>query len=374
MVGYRPDGKPDRRVVYGKTRREVQEKLDGLRGRSRDGTLLEPDKERETVASYLTRWVETTKTSVRPKTWKRYDEIVRLHLAPQLGKRRLSALKPDHVQAFYAAMLAAEGPGTRGPRYSPRTVHHCHRVLHRALEMAVKWGYVPRNVCDVVEAPRVPKIEIIPPSPEELGRLFDVAETAVDRLRALWTVATYSGCRLGELLALQWCDLDLDRGALSVRRTLLRTKAGVPEYGEPKTARSRRTLKLPAVAMAALRAHRDRQAWDRQALGDGWAEYDLVFATQLGTAFLAADVSHKFKRAVERAGLPRRIRFHDLRHASATAMLRAGIHPKAASARLGHSTIGITMDLYSHAIEELDADAADKLEEVFRRARAASGG
>src|SRR5439155_5796922 len=137
------------------------------------------------------------------------------------------------------------------------TVHHCHAVLHRALEQAMRWGYVAWNVCDRVEPPKVPHREIQPPGPGQIETLLDTAEAKGDRLAALWTVAVYSGCRLGELLALQWSDVDLETGRLSIRRSLLRARQGVPEYGEPKTARSRRTITLSGTAIAALRAHRD---------------------------------------------------------------------------------------------------------------------
>ena len=361
MVGYKPDGKKDVRTVYGKTRAECQAKLDELRKRATGGLLADADKERDTVATYLERWIETTRTSVRPKTHTRYAEIVRLHLAPGLGRHKLTALKPDYIQKVYAAKLDSG--------LAPRTVHHCHAVLHRALAMAVKWNYLPLNPCDRVDAPRVPRREIVPPTPAELGWLLDTAEAHEDALRGLWAVAIYSGCRLGEVLALQWQDVDLEHGTLTVRRTLVKTKAGMPEYGEPKSVQSRRTLKLPAMAMAALRAHRDRQTWARQALGDAWTDYGLVFCTRIGTAFLAGDVSHKFKRAAERAGLPKTLRFHDLRHASATLMLRAGIGMKTASARLGHSTITLTANTYQHVTQDLDADAADRLEAVMLAAR-----
>jgi len=363
MVGYRPDGKPDIREVAAKSRGDCQKKLDDLRKRASGGLLTDAEKARDTVAAFLMRWVDATKASVRPNTHKRYEEIVRLHLSPGLGRHKLSALKPDHVQRFYADKM--------GSKLSPRTVHHCHRVLHRALQMAVRWGYVPRNVCQAVEAPKVPRREIVPPTAQQIDRLLTSAEAHGDRLGVLWSVAFYSGCRQGELLGLQWTDLDLAGGMLTVRRTLTKATRGVPSYGEPKSATSRRTVKLAADAVDALRAHRDRQNFDRSKLGDAYAPYNLVFATALGTAFNNSEVCHRFKDALERAKLPRSIRFHDLRHASATAMLDAGIHPKSASARLGHSTIGITMDLYTHAMQELDADAADKLGEVLRRVRTA---
>ncbi len=377
MVGYKPDGKVDRRTVYGRTRAECQAKLDNLRTRASGGLLGDADKERDTVAAYLDRWVETTKTSVRPKTYERYAEIVRLHLTPGLGRHKLIALKPDHVQRFYADALNTPRSrgGKRPPRpLAPRTVHHCHRVLHRALRMAVRWGYVATNVCDRLDSPRVPHREMTPSTPEQVECLLADAEARGDRLAALWATAAYTGCRQGELLALKWHDLDLDRGTLTVRRSLEKATRGVPTYDDAKSATSHRTLSLPADAVVALREHRDRQEFERQRLGDAWGDYGLVFPTTLGTAYTASECWRRFKAALERAGLPASLRFHDLRHGNATAMFRAGVHPKAASVRLGHSTVQITLDLYTHAQQEMDIDAADKLGAVFRRARAAISG
>jgi integrase len=358
MVGYKPDGTPDRRMVFGKTKAECQRKLDELRRRAAGGLIGDAARERDTVAAYLASWLAGTESGIRASTHKRYGEIVRLHLIPELGRHRLAALRPDHIQAFYASTLASG--------LSPRTVHHCHAVLHRALKQAVRWGYLAASPCDRVDPPRVPHHEIRPPNPEELERLLDAAEASGDRLMALWTLAVYTGCRQGELLGLQWADLDLDAGRLSVRRSLAGSRAGVPRYGEPKTDRSRRTVKLPSEAVAALRAHRDRQNFERQRLGEDWTDYGLVFASAIGTPLNQRNVIRLFKAALVRAGLPEAIRFHDLRHAHATMMRQAGVDLKTVSARLGHSTIAITADLYTHAVQDLDEDAAELVQRVLR--------
>ena len=237
--------------------------------------------------------------------------------------------------------------------------------------MAVRWGYVASNVCDRLDPPRVPRREMTPCTPEQVERLLADAEVRGDRLAALWATAAYTGCRQGELLALKWHDLDLDRGTLTVRRSQEKSTRGVPTYDDAKSPTSHRTLRLPPDAVTALRAHRDRQELERRRLGDAWTDYGLVFPTTLGTAYTASECWRRFKAALERAGLPASLRFHDLRHGNATAMFRAGVHPKAASVRLGHSTVQITLDLYTHAQQEMDTDAADKLGAVFRRARAA---
>ncbi len=374
MVGYKLDGKKDVRTVYGKTRGEVQEKLDDLRERDRGGLLADADKANDTVAAYLTRWVTTTETTVRPKTHERYAELVRVHLVPGLGRRKLAALKPDHVQAFYAAKLTTPRPSTGAP-LSPRTVHHCHRVLHRALEMAVRWGYLPRNVCDAVDPPQVPRREMVPPSPADVGRLLDAAEADGDRYAALWALAALTGARQGELLALTWPDVDLDAATLRIRRSLTETKGGVPQFGEPKTAKSRRTVALSPEAVVGLRAHRARQNEERLRLGEGYAGYGLVFASRIGTPLDQKTVTYAFKRALNRVGLLRTVRFHDLRHGAITMMLSAGEPVAAVSEMVGHHSPAMTYGVYGHVIPGSGLQAAERLAGMLQAARdaAASG-
>jgi integrase len=270
------------------------------------------------------------------------------------------------VQRLYAAKLEAG--------LSPRTVRHVHRVLHTALTRAVRWRYVPANAAEAVDPPAVPEPEHAPPAAEELARLLDTAHATGDRLASLWTVAVFSGCREGELLGLRWADVDLARGTLAVRRTLVDARGGAPRFGEPKTSRSRRTVTLPEEAVAALRAQRESQERERRRLGPDYAGYGLVFASHLGTPLLARNVIRSFKAALARAGLPSRYRVHDLRHAAATLMLAAGVHPKVASARLGHSTVGLTLDLYTHSVEGLDADAAERIQRAVRGPQPPEGG
>ncbi len=363
MVGRKPDGKPDVRTVYAKTRGEVQDKLDALRRRSKGGMLSDAEAERESVADFLTRWLEAKRSTIRPRTWIRYEEFVRLHLVPTLGKIRLSALRPAALVKLYTDKHAAG--------LSPRTIHHLHTVLHTALEAAVKWGHVPRNVADAVDPPSVPKREMRPPTPSEVARLLDAAIADEDRFAPLWTVAVYSGCRQGELLGLKWDDVNLEKGTLHVRRSLIGANAGVPQFGEPKTKGSRRLVSLPTDAVATLHSQRAKQREERLLVGAEYAPYGLVFATSIGTPLLMSNVFRAFKKALARAGLPRTIRMHDLRHASATLALAGGVAGKVVSSRLGHSNIGTTLDLYTHDVDGLDSDAAARIQEVVRLARAA---
>lgn len=359
MVGTRGDGRPDRRSVSGHTRSEVQRKLIALRTAAINGRLADKDLGSTTVEVFFDRWLSAIGGSVRVGTWGRYAQVAKLHIVPALGRRKLSDLRPHHLQQLYSDK-AQSG-------LSPRTVQYIHATLRRALGMAVKWDTIPRNVALDVEAPRVPKREIHPPAPADLTRLIDSALDHQDRLAVFWTVAIYSGARLGEVLALQWADVDFEEPTISIRRGLERVQGTTPIFSEPKSASSRRRIALPPEAIEALRRHRVEQNQERLR-SPYYADYDLVFCTHLGTPLGARNVQRDFKRALDRAGLPLSVRFHDLRHAHATAMLAAGVHVKTASARLGHSQVAITLDLYSHALPQLDRDAANVVADLIRRA------
>ncbi len=365
MVGRRLDGKPNVRDVYARTRGECQRKLDELRRSAASGTLVDPAAGRESVAAFLARWLEAIEGTIRPSTLARYRVNVNNHLIPALGHHKLTALKPEHLVALYAQK--------RKNGLAPRTVKYLHTTIKLALAMALKWGAIPRNVATVVDPPKVPRSEITPPTPEQVGHLLDTADARGDRFAPLWTVAVYSGFREGELLGMKWDDVDFAAGTISARRTLLGAAKCVPQFGEPKTARSRRTITLAEDAIAALRRQRARQAEDKLA-ATYYADYGLVFATESGTPLLARNVVRSFKLALERAELPKTIRVHDLRHSAATLMLAAGVHPKTASERLGHTSVTITMDLYTHAVKGLDADAATRMQDAVRMARKAVAG
>jgi len=371
MVGYRPDGKPDIRRKTSKSQAECRRKLDEVKGQATSGTLTDAKAGRDTVAAFLPRWLDAIEGTVRPSTLYRYRVNVEKHLIPTIGRYKLAELRPEHIVGMLATMRAKQttnADGVAEPTYAPRTVKYAFTTIRKALAMAVEWGVVPRNVAAVVKAPRVPKSEIHPPTPAEVRKLIEATEASGSRFAPLWIVAAHSGAREGELLGLQWRDVSFEAGTISIRRTLAAVKDREPVYHEPKTARSRRTVKLSATAMAALRVQRDRVAFDRAALCVGYAEHGLVFPSRTGVPMSASNVNHRFKEALKRAELPHTFRVHDLRHVAATAMLRAGIHPKVASERLGHASVAITLDLYSHLIEGMDADAADRIDEVFKQA------
>ncbi|MGE0607137.1 MAG: tyrosine recombinase XerC [Pirellulales bacterium] len=358
-VGYAVDanGKPKRlrRTIYGETKREVQAKLGKLQSAKLDGTLC--DAERLTVAAFLDRWLtDVARATIRQTSYALYEGLVSNHINKRLGGVALAKLTPAHVQGLYSAM---EQGGA-----SARLRQQTHNVLRRALKQAVKWGMIPRNVCDAVDPPRVPRPTVTALTPDQTATLLDAAKG--DRLEALFVVAVTSGLRQGELFALQWPDVDLDAGTVTVRHTLLELKKerGGFVLGEPKSAKGRRRVELPAMAVDALAEHRKRM------LAEGHAASSWVFSDTGGSHLRKSNfVRRVFKPLLKSAGLPD-IRFHDLRHTSATLMLAEGVHPKIVQERLGHATIGLTLDTYSHVMPGMGRDAATKMDGILKRAEA----
>lgn len=352
-LGYESSGRV-RKSVYGRTRREVQEKLTQLL-RARDLGLPLVRNGRQTVAGYLTVWLEeAVRPAVRPKTYTTYETLVRVHLIPGLGRVPLVSLSPQQVQTFLNQKLR-EG-------LAPRSVAHMRAVLRRALNQAVRWDMVPRNVAVLVDSPRVPAFEVIPLSSAQARTLLDASRN--DRLGALFAVALLTGMRQGEMLGLAWDDVDLVAGTVAVRRALQRV-GGHLGFVEPKTRRSARTLVLAPLAIDALREHRRRQLQEKLWQGSRWRESGLVFTTSVGTPLDGPTVTRRLQALLADAGLPRQ-RFHDLRHACASLLLLDGVHPRVVMEMLGHSQIALTMNTYSHVASELQRDAARRIDALVR--------
>jgi len=345
-----------RRVLYGKTRKAVHEKLRAALRDVDDGLPLVP--QRETLGQLLAQWLEgEVKRTRRPRTYESYCSLVRVHIDPALGRRKLAQLKPQEVQAF---LNQKQDSGL-----SASTVKYLHAILHRALGQAVRWGSIPRNVAALVTPPRIVREEVKTWTPEEARAFLDAI--AGHRLEALYAVALAVGLRQGEALGLCWDDVDLDGATVSIRHQLQRLDKKF-QLVETKTDRSRRTVALPSFAVLALRAHRARQLEDRLLSGTDWKgdEWELVFMTQRGTPLDAKNVTHRFQTLLEKLGLSR-MRFHDLRHACASLMLAQGEHPRVVMETLGHSQISMTMNTYSHVIPALQREAADRMDQLLRR-------
>lgn len=270
------------------------------------------------------------------------------------NNRRLAELDRGHLDRLYHQRLAAG--------LSPTTVRHVQAILHRVLEQAVRWGVVARNVADLVDPPRRAQRDMRPLDAVQVRRLLDAAHG--DRLEAIFVLAVTTGMRRGELLALRWRGVDLDGASLSVTGTLHQTPSGLV-VAEPKTPRSRRRIDLTPTAVAALRRHRTAQLEERLLAGSLWQEGGFVFTNVVGRAVDPGNLLLRaFAPLLTRAGLPR-MRFHDLRHTAATLMLTRGVHPKIVSEMLGHATIAITLDTYSHVLPTMQQAAARAMEDVL---------
>jgi integrase len=354
------NGKRKRKVVYGKTRKEVAEKLKVLLRDQQQGVPVAV--ERQSVEQFLTRWLEeAAKPAVRPRTYDSYALVIRLYLVPALGRYQLAKLTPEQVQTTLNELLA------RG--LSPRTVSYARAVLRRALNQALRWGRVARNVAALTEPPRAKRHEITPLTREQGRVLLDAARGT--RHEALYRVALALGLRMGEILGLRWQDVDLEGGSLSVAVALQRRK-GSRELVEPKTTRSKRTMPLPPVLVAALRAHRARQLAERLAAGPAWQDWGLVFPSTIGTPIEPRNLTRHFKSLLQGAGLPD-VRFHDLRHSCASLLVAQGVHPRMIMAYLGHSQIGLTMNTYAHVLPEAQREVAALMEALFPEKAAANG-
>ena len=344
---------PKRKVIYGKTRAEVSEKLTKALSDRANGIVY--DNENITIGEYLDVWLKgSVYGSVRQSTYDRDTNLVNNHIKPVLGSLKLKKLNSAHVQNFYRNRLDTG--------LSASTVRKIHDILRRGLAQAVDWHLTQRNVADVVKPPRpVPK-EIVALSTDETRRLLDAA--AEDRLEALYVLAVHTGMRQGEMLALRWQDVDIENAVLSVRRTLTR-RGGKVAFGEPKTKKSRRSIRLTPQAVDALRAHLERQLRDMEILGDHYQDQGLIFTTDTGAPINPSNLRQRsFTPLLKRVGLPH-MRFHDLRHTCATLLLSKGTHPKIVQEMLGHANISMTMDTYSHVLPDMQEKAVSAMDDAL---------
>jgi integrase len=291
-------------------------------------------------------WLPAIRTRVRPGTWVEYQRKVDTHLIPAVGQVPLQQLTTAMLNAHYQQLLAG-GVG-------PRTVQYVHATIRKALNDAVRWGLLVRNPAQYATPPTLRRVGLQTWTADELRRFLNSVDG--ERLVAMWRLAALTGLRRGEVLGLRWADLDLDNGWLAVRQTLVVVNNHI-QVSQPKTARGRRRIALDPATCSALRQHRRAQVAERLGAGPSWSDTGLVFTHQDGRPLHPEYVRRLFDRHLQRIGLPR-IRLHDLRHTHATLALQAGVHPKVVSERLGHTTVAMTLDIYSHAIPALEQDAA----------------
>lgn len=341
----------------GKTYAEAQRKLNQAKLEQQQGRLATGPQ--QTVQKFLEHWLEVRKPQIGDNTYTNYLYYLKQHIFPALGQLRLQQLSSRHIDELYAQKLK-EG-------YAAETVRGIHRLLHSALEYAVKWRDVSINVSDRVESPRPVIYEAEVLTLEQATRLL--ASVKDKRYEALLTLAVTTGMREGELLGLKWGDIDLEEPGLVVRRTVYRKKGHGIVEGEPKTETSKRKILLPQFVLETLLRHRDIQREMREQAGLQWIENDIVFSTRTGGFISVQHLRRAFKEMLSNANLPI-IRFHDLRHSAATILVGMGVHMKQIQKLLGHSSITITMDRYAKALPSMQREMMNQVDEVFSDAGA----
>jgi len=339
------------------TKSEADKQLTKKLGELDNGTLNANSK--QTLGEYLDVWLETiAKPRLHQRTFGDYKDLMRLHVRDSLGNIKLSDLKAIHIQTLYGELQTKKNLAARRVRY-------VHAVLSSALRKAVELDILPRNVAKLVQLPKETKKEMDVLSEAECGLFLNALKG--ERLETMFSFALATGLRPEEYLALQWKDIDFDKQTASVRRAVIRLPKSKWYFSEPKTKSSRRTLPLPVTLVKELRAHRRKQNEERLKLGAAWQNHDLVFPSEVGTPSTHSNITQVYKRVLKNAELRTSLRLYDLRHSHATLLLKAGVHAKVVSERLGHSTIALTLDVYSHVLPSMQAEAAAHLETMLYR-------
>ncbi|MBO8170210.1 MAG: site-specific integrase [Thermoanaerobacteraceae bacterium] len=314
-----------------------------------------------TFGEYLKYWLEECcKPNQTPNTYESYERNVLKHIVPALGNIHLSKLTPLHLQQFYSRSLQ-EGRLNGKGGLSNKTVLYFHRIIHSALEQAVKWQLVSKNVSRAVEPPKPKKYKPTTLTDTQVLKLLQVAENTPIYIPVLLGIST--GMRRGEVLGLMWKDTDLENGVVRVTQSLAPTKEGL-KFIPPKSEKSCRTISLPPSVVNTLEKHKLQQAKNKLRLGDAYQDNNLVCCYPDGKPINPGTFSHQFKNLLEKNELPS-IRFHDLRHSHASLLVKQGVQPKIISERLGHITIAITMDIYSHVLQETDKETANQFDEIL---------
>ena len=333
------------------TRRQAEQKLTELVRSLDTGEYVEPSL--ETVSKYLKKWLDMKHQKVRPRTIEFYDLQIR-HLDKLIGSIPLQRLSPLHIEGAYNKLTQD---------VSPAMAAGAHRTLRAALNQAVKWHLIAVNPVAAVDPPRATRPVVVPMTPEQVGAFLEAA--AKTSLYSLYLAAILTGLRRGELLALQWSDVDLKGETIAVRRTLTRG-GSKPVFSPTKTRSGHRIVEISGVLVSVLQDHRRKQKEQRLSVGPIWQENNLVWPNERGQAMTPSVLHRHFKALLKAVKLPTSTRFHDLRHTHASLLLASGTTSlKLIQERLGHSSITITADTYSHLLPGAQREAADRLEKML---------
>ena len=349
-----PEGSK-RKTIYGKKRQDVADQLAKALADRADGIVF--DDKNLTLGEYLDRWLsDAVRGTVRESTYSRDKYLVTNHVKPSIGRVKLKNLNARLLQSLYRERLDSG--------LSASTVQKIHHVLHKALTQAMRWDLIPRSPADSVKAPTPTPKEMHPLSANEARLLLEAAQG--DKLEALYVLAIHTGMRRGELLALKWADVDLDLATVRVRRTLTRGEDGRGYVvGAATKSGKGRHVRLTPRAVETLKRHRARQAKEQRKIGGLYRDQNLLFAGEGGNPINPSNLRNRsFKPLLERAGLPR-ITFHDLRHTCASLLFQRNVHPKIVQELLGHASVAITLDTYSHMLPGMGSEAADAMGEAL---------
>ena len=329
------------------------------------GRLI-PDAHAITLGEWIDIWIaEYVKPNVRVKSYDKYEGCLRCYVKPVLGNVPLSKLRSPDVQRLFNRLLTEGGASSQG--ISTSTVKATRRYLSMALQQAVKAGLILRNIVADTKPPKLIKAEIRPLTKEQAEALLVAAKKSGKVPYIVILLALTTGMRLGEIFGIKWDCVDLGRKVINVRRSIItgvsRRKTFEENFQEPKTQKSRRQIAISSGVARALRRHKAWQKWKKRILGDKFHDHNLVVTNILGGILNTSNfTSRSFKEMLESAGIETSFKFHDLRHTHASLLLRAGVHPKVVQERLGHSTVTMTLDTYSHLLPDMQDKAVDALE------------
>lgn len=338
-------------------KRQAEEELARLVSEVNKGIFVEPSK--STLEEYLEKWLEIHKASIAERTYHRYEQLTYGHIIPLLGSMLLSKLKPMHIQQFLSRMQTRERLDSRKGTLSPTTIHHAHNVLHKALKDAVKWQMVPVNPSDAVTPPRRARKVCRVAEEEEIPVILHITKDTYLEVPVFLALST--GARVGEILGLQWNDVDLKKGIIHIRSAMIRKKDGTLVLAQVKTPKSRRAVEIGPDTISKLKQHNKQQKEWQVASDKKWNTSNLVcIHSDDGRPINPNALSSRFNKLMTKQGL--NLSFHDLRHTHATMLLKSGVHPKIVSERLGHANIGMTLDIYSHVLPTMQKEAAGIME------------
>jgi len=344
------------------TKKEAEKRLADLLHQIDTGTFMKPGK--TTLAEYLELWLKDyVWSNLSPRTAEGYESIIRQHLIPKLGNIRLTQLKPEHLQKYYSEQLS-NGRWDHKGGLGSRSVRHYHMTLHCALQNAVRWGLIHRNPADAVDPPKAKEAAMQTWDESEIRRFLELTKQSA--YYPLFYLVLFTGLRRSEVLALRWQDVDFFYCQIYVSRSMHHLKTGEIIFRRPKSAKGSRTIALSPSTLEILRILREKRENEAIMLGKSVVDEDLVFCHPNGSPLLPGTISHAWDKAVRRAGL-RVIRLHDARHTHASYMLKQGIHPKVVQERLGHSSIQVTLDTYSHVAPGIQEKAAERLDDILKR-------